>query len=275
MEDIEDGKYDGIPGLGLSSQKIENPDMRNRYRMNEEQDGVLVNKVYPGSPTKGILKEGDVILSVDGVNVANNGTVEFRKNERTSFEYVIQNKRINDVVEFEILRDGTVMKTDIELTIPVNHCRLVPHEQYDVEPTYYIEGGLVFMPLTNNYLDVRLMDDEYSSDNFYNLFPYYDAGEPSEGKREVVVMATVLADEVNVGYQDLEDVVIVEVNGKNVAELKDLVGAVEENEGRFHVFVDVRGKQIVLDREKTDERSGIILEKYKVGVDRSGDLNRQ
>jgi len=207
--------------------------------------------------------------------VANNGTVEFRENERTSFEYVIQNKRIDDTVEFEILRDGTVMKTDIQLTIPVNHCRLVPHNQYDVEPTYYIVGGLVFMPLTRNYLDVRLTDNEYSSDIFYNLFPYYDAGEPSEGKREVVVMATVLTDEVNVGYQDLEDVVIVEVNGNNVAELKDLVGAVEKNEGRFHVFVDVRGKQIVLDREKTDERSGIILEKYKVGADRSGDLNRQ
>jgi len=28
----------------------------------------------------------------------------------------------------------------------------------------------------------------------------------------------------------------------------------------------------VLDREKTDERSGIVLEKYKVGADRSGDL---
>lgn len=52
LEDIEDGKYDGIPGLGLSSQKIENPDMRNRYRMSEEQDGVLINKVYPGSPCK-------------------------------------------------------------------------------------------------------------------------------------------------------------------------------------------------------------------------------
>jgi hypothetical protein len=97
------------------------------------------------------------------------------------------------------------------------------------------------MPLTRNYLDVRLEDDEYSSFNFYNLFPYYDAGEPSEEKREVVVLATVLADKVNVGYQDLEDVIIVEVNGKNVAELKDLVEAVEGNEGRFHVFVDVRG----------------------------------
>ncbi|MCK4647199.1 MAG: hypothetical protein KAU46_13175, partial [Candidatus Aminicenantes bacterium] len=147
--------------------------------------------------------------------------------------------------------------------------------QYDVEPIYYIVGGLVFMPLTYNYFDVRLMDDEYSSDNFYNLFHYDDTGEQSEDRKEVVVLATILADEINVGYQDLEDVVIVEVNGKNVAELKDLVKAVEENKGRFHVFVDVMGKQFVLDKEKMDKRSKIILEKYKVGSDRSGDLKRK
>ena len=88
------------------------------------------------------------------------------------------------------------------------------------------------------------------------------------------MLATILADEINVGYQDLEDVVVVKVNGKNVAELKDLVKAVEENKGRFHVFVDVMGKQFILDKKKMDERSKIILEKYKVGSDRSGDLKK-
>jgi len=136
-------------------------------------------------------------------------------------------------------------------------------------------GGLVFMPLTSNYLDVRLMDDEYSSEKFFDLYHYNDSGEPSEDRKEVVVLATILADEINVGYQDLEDVVVVEVNGKNVAELKNLVKAIEENKGRFHVFVDVMGKQFVLDREKMDERSKVILEKYKVGSDRSGDLKRK
>ncbi|MCK4647216.1 MAG: serine protease [Candidatus Aminicenantes bacterium] len=125
LEDIKDGKCDGIPGLGLSYQKIENPDMRSMYRMSEEQDGVRVNKVYPASPAKGLIKPGDVILSVDGVNVAIDGTVEFRKNERTSFMYVIQSKRINDTVGFEILRNGKVIKIDIKLTIPVNHCKLL------------------------------------------------------------------------------------------------------------------------------------------------------
>jgi hypothetical protein len=35
------------------------------------------------------------------------------------------------------------------------------------------------------------------------------------------------------------------------------------------------GKQFILDREKMDERSKVILEKYKVGSDRSGDLKRK
>jgi S1-C subfamily serine protease len=275
LEDIEDGKYDGLPGLGLSFQKIENPDMRHLYKMKEEHTGVLVNKVYPDSPAQGILREGDVLLSVEGENIDNDGTTEFRTNERTSFAHIIQNKSIGDLVEFEILRDGEAQEVGMTMTVPVNHCRLVPHEQYDVEPTYYIVGGLVFMPLTYNYLDVRLMEDEYRSENFYNLFPYYDAGEPSEGRREVVLLATVLADELNVGYQRLEDIVIVEANGKKLAALKDLVKAVEDNAGEYHVFVDSKGKQIVLDRKKTEERGTVILEKYKVGADRSGDLKTE
>ena len=88
------------------------------------------------------------------------------------------------------------------------------------------------------------------------------------------MLATILADEINVVYQDLEDVVVVKVNGKNVSELKDLVKAVEENKGRFHVFVDVMGKQFILDKEKMEKRSKIILEKYKVGSDRSEDLKK-
>jgi len=271
--DIEDGKYDGIPGMGISYQAIENPDMRRLYKMKETHSGILVNKIYPGSPAKGILRTGDVILSVERENIENDGTIEFRKNERTSFEYIIQNKYIGEAAEFEILRGGTVINAKIKLSAKVNHCRLVPHEQYGTSPTYFISGGFVFMPLTRNYLDIRIKDDEYGSENFYNLFPYYDAGEATENRREIVVLATVLADEINVGYQGLEDIVIAYVNGKKISSIKDLVKAVESNEGKYHVFVDSKGKQIVLDVGKTGERNEIILKKYKVSSDRSEDLD--
>jgi len=50
---------------------------------------------------------------------------------------------------------------------------------------------------------------------------------------------------------------------------------VEDNAGEYHVFVDSKGKQIVLDRKKTKERGKVILNKYKVGKDRSVDLEGQ
>ncbi|MGB6679873.1 MAG: hypothetical protein WBF08_00935, partial [Candidatus Bathyarchaeia archaeon] len=106
----------------------------------------------------------------------------------------------------------------------------------------------------------------------YNLIPYYDDGEPSKDRREVVLLSTVLADELNVGYQELQDIVITSVNGTNVSTFKDLVIAVEGNRSEFHVFIDNKGNRIVLDREKTDERQMVILENYKVGSDRSEDL---
>ena len=94
--------------------------------------------------------------------------------------------------EFEILRDGKVQKEKIKLTIPTNFCMLVPHMQYDKVPRYYIAGGLVFQPLSENYVDEKMMDEEYQSDYFFNLFHYLETGEPSEERREIVVLASVL-----------------------------------------------------------------------------------
>ena len=41
LADISDGRYDGIPGLGISTQRMENPDLRLRFGMRETQTGVL------------------------------------------------------------------------------------------------------------------------------------------------------------------------------------------------------------------------------------------
>jgi S1-C subfamily serine protease len=274
LEDFKDGKYDGIPSLGISWQKIENPDMRLYYKMQEEHTGVLLNKIYPGSPAIGILRPGDIVLSVDGMDVANDGTILFRENERTFFGFVIQNKFIGETAEFEILREGKVLKEKMKLTIPINFCRLVTHEQYDEVPRYYIAGGLVFQPLTENYINVRFDDDEYISDYIFNLLPYYDSGEPTEERREIVMLASVLADEINVGYHDLLDIVVSHVNGNKVSTLEDLIAAVEGNKGVYHMFVDERGKEIVLDRKKMDIRNELILKRYQINSDRSEDLRK-
>ncbi len=269
LEDITDGTYDGPPGLGISWQRMENPDLRLKYGMSEDQTGVLVNKIYPGSPAAGILKSEDIILSIDEKNVENDGTVEFRKGERTFFGYLLQGKFINDNASFEILRGKDNLGVVIVLSKPMGFGRLVPYEQYDIAPTYYIVGGLVFTPLTVDYLKTW---KKWYVNAPADLLNYYYYGEPTDDQREIVVLVKVLADEINVGYHHWENRVISYVNDKRISTMMDLVRAFEEHKGRYHTVLDERGYQIVLDRGKVAQRSQGILQKYKIASDRSRDL---
>lgn len=104
------------------------------------------------------------------------------------------------------------------------------------------------------------------------LVNYYYEGEPTEERREVIVLAKVLADEVNVGYHNWRYNVISYVNGKKISTMKDLVRAFEDYEGRYHTMVDERGYEIVLERDKVQEANQRILKKYKINSDRSENL---
>lgn len=274
LRDMEDGRYDGTPDLCVSLQKMENPALRRMHGMSDAHSGVMVNRIYPDSPVQGILRRGDIILSVEGKNVANDGTIEFREGERTFLGYAIQSKFIGDEAHLGILRDGRLMKVTVPLTRPIDFGRLVPHDRYDVPPTYYIVGGFVFEPLTINYLkDFGSQSDWflYAPTELLNL--YYN-GEPEEDRRQVIVLVKVLADEVNIGYHELVDKVVCEVNGVRISRIEDLVRAFEENRGRYHVIRDSKGFELVLDRRKAVESTKRILQKYRIPADRSQDLGR-
>jgi S1-C subfamily serine protease len=269
LTDIEDCKYEGTPGLGISWQRMENPDLRLRFGMTGSQSGVLVNRIYPGSPGKAKLQSEDVIISIDGKNVENDGTIEFRNGERTFFGYLAQRKFIDDMVKFKIMRENKVMEVGVRLSKPLHSWRLVPHEQYDVAPTYYILGGLVFEPLTLNFLKTWT---KWYFNAPLHLINYYLHGEPTEDRRQVVVLVKVLADEINVGYHNWKNRVISYVNGKRICTIRDLVSAFEGHKGRYHIVVDEQGHQIVLDKSKVDRHGQAILKKYKINADRSEDL---
>jgi len=270
LADIRDGKYDGIPDLGIAWQDMENPDIKSKYAMTAQQTGVLVNNVYPDSPARGIIEAEDIILSIDGKTVENDGTIEFRDGERTSFDYLIQDKYINDTVELDLLRKNKMITLTVKLSKPSHDLRLVPYEEYDVAPTYFILGGLVFQPLTVNFL--KLWGDKWHHEASKNLLNQYYYGQPAAGKREIVVLSKVLADEINVGHHNVHDKIVYYVNDKRIANMNDLVNAFESYEGKYHVILDEMGHRIVLEKKKVDENGRSILQKYGINSDRSRDL---
>ena len=270
FKDIEDGKYDGIPDLGISWQKMENLDIRHKYHMTDDLTGVLIIKIYPDSPVEGILQTEDIILSVDGKTVENDGTIAFRDGERTSFDFIIQNKYINETAEVRVLRKDKIINAHIRLSEPLECSRLIPYEQYDVSPTYFVFGGMVFQPLTVNFL--KLWGDEWYDEADKSLLNYYRNGYPTKDRKEIVLLSKVLADDINVGYHDLHDRIVSYVNGKKISDMKDLVRALENNKTKYHLILDEAGYHIVLDSEKVKKSGQSILQKYGISSDRSKDL---
>jgi len=268
LKDSADGHYDGIPAIGIVWQAMENPDLRANYQMKEKQTGVLIQYVAPTSSAQGIVQAGDVLLAIEGKPIANDGTIPFRGTERILFADAVQGKFMGETVRFRLLRGGKVMEATIPLRTTLGSVRLVPYTQYDTVPTYYIVGGLVFQPLTRNYLEIwNSMEDVP-----VNLANYYYYGKQSEDRMQVIVLTKILGDELTVGYDDFKDHVITQVNGKGVSTIQDVVKAIEGNEGEYHVMMDEWGNQIVLERSKIAAAQKVILERYKIEADRSADL---
>ena len=266
LVDLEDGHYDGFPEDGTIMQTMENPGLRSKYGLGDKQTGVLVIAVLPGSPAAGNIFLDDVILSIDGHKVADDGTIAFGPTGRINLNHLIQMHQIGDQLDMEILRDGKIKYAEFNLTTAVGHYDLVYREQYDKRPTYFIYGGLVFMPLTTNYLKTWGEDWEVNAP-VYLLAKRYDY--PNSEGEEVVILSNVLPSSVNIGYHEYGDFIIAAVNGIEIHNFKDLIKEVERGQGQpFISFTEKNGTKIVLDRNKAEKELGDILNVYKISSDR-------
>ena len=98
------------------------------------------------------LQKHDVILEVDGNKVGNDGTVVFRNLERISFDYLLSRKFGGDVVEVKILRNKEQIKLQVEAN-PLSH--LVPIQQYDLLPRFFIYAGSTLAPSPRSFSSSR------------------------------------------------------------------------------------------------------------------------
>jgi len=273
FDDLKDGTYDGYPSLGVSMQDMENQGLRKYYQMEEGLSGVLINQIIPASPADGNLQAGDILLSIGDYAVGNDGTIEFRTNERTQLTYVVQQKQIGEKIQMEILREGKKISIDLNLSRSLKKDRLVPMEEYETLPSYYIYGGLIFCPLSKNLLDIW-GSQWYQSAPKELIYPLLNSNIPEKEGQQVVVLLKTLAANVNEGYQNVNSWVVDKVDGEKIWNLSDLIKKIENNPDPFIIFEDKWGQQIVIDREKAENTHQEILNTYRIPFDRSEDLRK-
>ncbi|KAF7848292.1 hypothetical protein BT93_L2121 [Corymbia citriodora subsp. variegata] len=264
LNDYErNGKYTGFPCLGVLLQKLENPALRECLKV-QSNEGVLVRRVEPTSDANNVLKEGDVITSFDDVHVGCEGTVPFRSSERIAFRYLISQKFAGDVVQLGIIRRGEFMKVPVILNPRVH---LVPYHIEGGQPSYLITAGLVFTPLSEPLIDEECEDSiglKLLVKARYSLARF--KGE------QIVILSQVLANEVNIGYEDMSNQQVLKFNGTRIKNIHHLAHLIDSCKDKYLVFEFEDNYLAVLEREAAMAASSCILKDYGIPAKRSSDL---
>lgn len=264
LDDVADGRLDGIPSLALELQKLENAALKASLRVPAGESGSLVRRVFAG-PAASVLREGDVLMTLGGMAVGDDGTVEFRPRERTDVRYATDLFQVGATVPVSYLREGRVRQAQLTLSRARGEGCLVPRI-FDRGADYYIFGGLAFISLTRNLLD---LGKGWAPPPIAALARM----EPDDERDEVVLLVDVLSSDVNSGYSDERWQVVSGVDGWKARNLRELVRAVEAPSGERFVSFDLsNGYRVTVDRSQASASAPEVLARYGVASDRSARL---
>ncbi len=264
LKDIKDGKVNGVPQLHLFISKLENPSAKRYYGLDGNKTGILVDKVMPLGNSAGILKKGDIILSIDGVKIEDDGTVAFRPGEYTSAKYLTDLHQFGDTVKLKVWRNKKLLDLNITMNKPNDKVWLVKPFEYDKDPTYFIYGGYLFSPLVENLVDSGKGKDC----SIYGLLNKF----ATKKKQEQPILLGVFADRSNRGNQDLYNYLPIKINGKDIVNFKEFYKKMLSQKDGFIVLEDANNMQVIIDVKEAKARHKHILQMYNVEFDRSKDL---
>jgi hypothetical protein len=230
------------------------------------QSGVLIGPVAYGSSAWGVLRAGDVLTHIGGLSVANNQTVRYRGDWRTHYAVALADHHVGDALSVRIWRDGGPQTFTLTLR---PHVHLVSASSHDVQPRWFIYGGLVLQVLCRDYLETWNKWYSNAPRRFVEL--YYN-GVRTEGRREVVVISQVLADAVNVGYESMYNRTVESVDGVVPRDIADLARRLDAAQGMVTLETD-QLQRIVLDASEVRAATPRILARYRIPTDRALDLD--
>jgi hypothetical protein len=264
LDDVADGRLDGIPELGLRWQGLESATLKASLQVPPGGTGVLLTRVG-AAPAGDVLREGDVLLSIGGKDVADDGTVVLREGERTDLSHAADLLPLGASVPVRYLRDGAVRTAEVRLLRARGEGDLVPR-LFDRNADWFIFGGLGFITLTRNFLETA---KEWAPPRLAALAER----EPRWPGEEVILLADLLVSEVNTGYQDRRFKVVRAVDGREVRDIAGLARLVERPDGGpLVVFSLEDGSRVTVDRAQAVATAAEVLARYEVATDRSARL---
>jgi hypothetical protein len=264
LADINDAQYDGFGTLGASLYPgLHSPSYKNYLQVPADQDGVVVTAVLMHSAVESILQKSDVVTQVDEYKVDNDGRVQIY-GLSLPLDEAVEKKQIGQPVELTFYRQGKPMKANANVAVykPV----LDYARQYDVPPRYVCYAGMVFVPLTRNLLETWGKDwpiaiPPYLRYLFYNSMQLNTDKE----RKEYVILAEIMPDQINSYSGDFKDDPVKSINGIAIEKLDDVYEAFKKPDGSFHIIQFMNNPEpLVLDAQAAAARQPQILSDYHI-----------
>jgi S1-C subfamily serine protease len=267
LKDTEDGRYDGFPQAGIRLEPLQNPAYRKLLQLPDNNQGARVDFILPIESTQKVLKRDDVLLRIGSYAVASDATILYEGN-RLGCAMAFESVQDGESVPVKIWRDGQAM--DVSLPMHVYQADKPCGYQYGGPPRYFVYGGLVFTPLSFDYL--RSVggnpSDPLNGALYYELY-YRREETPDKVRAEPIVLASVLADPVNANVSERGRELVDRINGVRIEKLADALHAFESNTNAYDVIEFLPHHSVeTLDHAEVAKASARIIKTYDLPSDR-------
>jgi S1-C subfamily serine protease len=266
LDNLRDGRYDGFPDSGLDTMPLLSPALRRERALPKARSGVVVERVAPDGTFDGALQPGDVLLSIQGQPIADDGTIRLGE-ARVTFEHAVDMLQVGQPARLTVWRDGRELPVEAPARRIARYDR--QRNRYGVAPRYVVYAGLVFMDLELELLKTlgRNWPQTASRDLVWDQV-FREAERPAEADSGVVVLTRVLRHAVNSQMAVNPPIGVESINGHAIHSLSDVRAAFAANHGRYHEirFEGEAGIE-ALDREQAEAAHPQILKQYAISRD--------
>lgn len=258
---LEDDDKAGVPTLGLSFADLDDPVFNRYLKLEPGQGGLYVSEVLPLSAAEAAgLRKGDVLVSVEGMPLDNIGRCKHPIYGPLEAPQVIRSlKPLGEKILLGISRGGEYREINVELNRDAVEKSPLPDEKPGSAPRYLMWGGLLFQPLTTDYLD------ELRGEANGLPLPFLKVKENidkiiQEGRREIVALTLVIPTPATLGYDTLGYCVVEKVNDEKVqsfAHLAELLDA-PTPDGITKMTINQPPYEIYLDRKVVEAANDVL-----------------
>lgn len=222
LEDIKDNKIDGYHSNENTYQYISNP-IQKEF-LNTKQSGILVTSIDVQEKQ---LKEEDIILEVEEQKLSNLNEEKFKE--------LFHSKVAGQTILMKIMRNKKIIK----LKYTLNNSKKLINQEYNKKARYIVLDGLIFTPITRNYLQSIGLKQYEMNMLFYGQKKTKQYFEP------VAWMQTKFSNKKNKGYDSKVEILKC-VNEKEVRSFEHFKELIKNTKEKYLILEFLNHDKVVL-----------------------------